>query len=184
MVKKIPLSKEMYALVDDEDYNELSKYYWRVMDSGIQARKVHYAVRQEGTTKRKSFLMHRVIMNAPVGYDVDHINGDGLDNRRSNLRVVTRRENSQNQHIKRKSKYVGVTYDKRPNIRKHWYSRIHINGKTIHLGSFLHEKDAGKAYDSKLIEMGYEPVNFPGNINPTSIVDSVEKNTSKEVSIG
>ena len=164
MVKKIPLKNELEILVDDEDYDTISKHYWRAWNSGVKVRDVYYAVRQEGIDpNRKTFLMHRVIMNAKEGEEIDHINGNGLDNRKSNLRKVTRRENSQNHHFNRYSNFVGVTYDKRPNIKSHWLSRIRIDGTSYHLGAFKNEKDAAKAYDFKLIELGLKPINFPIN---------------------
>jgi hypothetical protein len=170
MVSKIQLSHEKYTLVDDEDYEFLSKYYWRAWDSGVKARAVYYAVRQEGSVKkRKTFLMHRVIMNAQKGEEIDHINGDPLDNRKINLRKVTRRENAQNQHTTTYSKYIGVTYDKRPNIKSHWLARITFGSKTIHIGAFVKEEEAVKAYDKKLIENGLKPVNF-SKVNYKKIV--------------
>jgi hypothetical protein len=159
MVKKIQLKNGLYALVDDEDYPKISKYYWRAWDSGVKARKIYYAIRQKGFKKRETFLMHRVIMDAKKGEEIDHIDGNGLDNRKSNLRKVTRRQNCQNKQCNCYSKYAGVTYDKRKNIQSHWLSRITIEGKKHHLGSFKTEKDAAKAYDQKLIELGLKPVN-------------------------
>jgi hypothetical protein len=91
--------------------------------------------------------IHREIMNAPDGLLVDHKNGDGLDNRRSNLRLATHSQNQCNKlKIKTKvtSQYVGVHFDKR---RSQWATSIRNNGKTIWLGRFDSEIDAAKAYD-------------------------------------
>lgn len=85
-------------------------------------------------------------------HQVDHINGDTLDNRESNLRVVTALENGQNKR-KRKSassKYKGVKWHKRDNI---WESLIMHKGKSYYLGRFKEEKDAGLAYNKKSIEL-------------------------------
>lgn len=92
--------------------------------------------------------MHRVIMNAPDGMFVDHINGNGLDNRKANLRLATNAQNARNK-AKRKntlhSKYKGV---KRIKGSNRWYAVICHNYKTIYLGSFDTEKDAALAYDN------------------------------------
>ena len=90
--------------------------------------------------------MHRCLFdNIPDGMEVDHINGNTLDCRRENLRIVTSRQNTMNIHIIRgKSCYKGVFWNK--DIEK-WYSRIGVNYKLINLGYFASEIEAAKAYD-------------------------------------
>jgi hypothetical protein len=91
--------------------------------------------------------MHREILNAPAGVFVDHKDGDGLDNRKENLRIVTSAQNQQNRRkISRKttSKYKGV-YFRREN--KKYCALICCKGKRMHLGYFDNEIDAAKAYD-------------------------------------
>jgi hypothetical protein len=90
-------------------------------------------------------------MNTPKGMETDHKNGNGLDNQKSNLRIVTHRQNCQNQHINKTSKYVGLYWDKKANK---WTSRIVINGKQKNLGSFDSEEEAYKSYIDKLKELG------------------------------
>lgn len=85
--------------------------------------------------------MHRVIMNTPKGMETDHINGNGLDNRRENLRIVTRRENQQNRHGFKTSKYPGVS-----KVKNRWTAHIHINKKQNYLGSFKDEEKAARRY--------------------------------------
>jgi hypothetical protein len=89
--------------------------------------------------------MHRCISNATDGQECDHINGDGLDNRRCNLRIVTRRQNTQNRHDERFSKYPGVV-----NSKNGFRAVINIKGKNKYLGSFKKtpkgEKKAFEAY--------------------------------------
>lgn len=143
MTKEIPITKEKVALVDDEDFELLSRYKWycQGMPGGDKA-----ARHPLGNNKRSTILMHRVIMGAPDNVFVDHINHNTLDNRRSNLRICT---NSENQHnrvrsINNTSGYKGVTWNKKT---QKWLSRVHLNGICHVLGSFDDIKDAARAYD-------------------------------------
>jgi hypothetical protein len=96
--------------------------------------------------QRKYF--HRIVMGSPLRLDVDHINGNTLDNRKSNLRICTRKENIRNRQasgVKNKSsQYKGVF---RCNTRNTWKARIQVDFKQIHLGSFRLEVDAARAYN-------------------------------------
>ena len=87
--------------------------------------------------------MHAVILNHPVGMVADHIDGNGLNNQRENLRIVTHRENSLNRHIPKSSKYPGVHWD---NQRGKWRSRIRVAGKNRHIGYFNSEESAAREY--------------------------------------
>jgi AP2 domain-containing protein/HNH endonuclease len=95
--------------------------------------------------------LHRLIMNAPADKEVDHINGDTLDNRRCNLRICSHKENLRNQKLPKNSKsgYKGVTWYKR--IKK-WRSHIRLNKKQIHLGYFDDIKLAANAYNEAAIK--------------------------------
>jgi len=92
--------------------------------------------------------MHRQIINVPVFLLVDHINGNGLDNRKANLRPATHSQNVRNRPKARyaspRSKYKGVTWHKR---KRKWNTRIRVKGRTIPLGYFDNELHAAKAYD-------------------------------------
>lgn len=94
--------------------------------------------------KATTYKLHRVIMDAPVGMDVDHINGNPLDNRRSNLRICTHKENSRNTKLAKNntSGAIGVRWDKTKNK---WLARIKVDYKDIHIGRFNNFKDAVKA---------------------------------------
>jgi len=94
-MKKIKLTKKQVALVDDSDYEELNRFKWHARKTV----KTFYAERTFtiGNGKRKNVFMHRYIMQTPKGFDTDHIDGNGLNNQRSNLRVCTRSENLRNQ---------------------------------------------------------------------------------------
>lgn len=95
-MKKIPLSQGLYATVDAKDYDFLMQWKWTASFCSKRQQKV-YAIRRgqknEGKLWRKRIAMHRVITNCPVDLVVDHLNGDGLDNRRCNLEIVDQKEN-------------------------------------------------------------------------------------------
>lgn len=129
-----------YTFVDDEDYEEMSKYRWCRDAYGY----AQTSVRING--KKRNLKMHRLIVNTPDGKDTDHINRNKLDNRRSNLRICTHQQNSFNlRRPKRTSKYNGVSWDK---SREKWYACIQRDGKTLGIGRFIKESDAARAYDN------------------------------------
>jgi len=146
LMKKIPLSKGRYALVDDEDYDFLMQWKWYLSTGG-------YAVRNEtvlgidGKTQT-TVRMHRVVNNTPEEMQTDHIDGDKLDNRKANLRSITNEDNCKNQgkisHRKTSSKYKGVCWSKKTNK---WYAYIASNGIRKHIGSYSSECEAAKAYN-------------------------------------
>lgn len=146
-MKEILLTQGKVALVDDEDYEELNKFKWYANE----LRKTHYAMRHMKGSHKTIILMHRVIMNCPNGMFIDHIDHNGLNNQKSNLRIVTNRQNIQNHNIIKSSKYVGVSLDK---YSKKWIASIRINKKTKYIGGFDNELDAHKAYLNKLKEIG------------------------------
>jgi hypothetical protein len=135
----IPLTRGQFAIVDAEDYPRLSKYIW--FAEGRPGS--FYAVRKENG---KSIKMHRQILNAPDHLVVDHIDHNGLNNRKSNLRVCTFAENCRNLRSSRHktSKYKGVCWNRK---LKKWAAAIRCNNKTYHLGYFKDEIEAAKVYD-------------------------------------
>ena len=150
MSKEIPLTQGKVALVDDDDYEELSKYKWCVKKRSHTC----YAKRSSKTVSgiRHTILMHTVILETPKGMETDHINGNGLDNRKENLRIVTRRGNAQNRRVKKTSKYIGVT---RMSDCNRWRAQICINGKKgLNLGLFENEIDAANAYAKACADVG------------------------------
>ena len=134
MTKRIPLTRGKFALVSDEDFNTLSQYRWYCSAK-------NYAVRSVARNTGPLF-MHRVIMDAPDGLEVDHINGDKLDNRRDNLRHATSSQNKANVGPF-SGKYKGVDRKGRK-----WRAQIRVNGKKTHLGLYSHAIQAAMAYDS------------------------------------
>ena len=140
--RRIKLTHGKYAIVDVEDYEKLAQEDWHLWESGSYNQ---YAIRYE---EGKSLKMHRVIMNAPAGFVVDHKNGEGLDNRKTNLRITTQAQNQYNRKKykgKTTSQYKGVH---RKHDRKKYIAKIRCNGKRIFLGYFDNEIDAAKAYDA------------------------------------
>lgn len=154
--RKIPLTQGKYAIVDPEDYEELAKYKWFAVNNDGR----FYAVRSR---KNRNVKMHRVIIGAREDEIVDHINGNGLDNRNANVRFATSEQNSWNQRKQRSkssSKYKGVSWEKK---RKEWRARITLKGRLIHLGRFETEEGAARAYDAKAKELfgEFAWLNFP-----------------------
>jgi len=145
-MKKIPLTQGQVARVDDADYEWLKQYKWCAHKIG------HTFYAERGITispyKQKMIRMHRVILDAPDGTQVDHKNTDGLDNRRSNLRFCTHSENCRNQRINRKNKsgFKGVSFSKR-NAQNPWLVLIQVNSKRIHVGYYQTAEMAAAAYD-------------------------------------
>ncbi len=145
--RRIPLSRGQYALVDPDDYAWLSKYNWHMVgDKGS-----FYAARNTGQRqgqKRIVVKMHREILKVPAGMFVDHINHNGLDNRRANLRPATQAQNARNRRKQQKSnvhsKYKGLTWYKR---EKRWAVRVMVNRESKFIGYFNNELDAARAYD-------------------------------------
>lgn len=140
---EIQLTKGQHAIVDDEDYDNLSQFNWQAQLT--RTKNGFYAVRNDGYDERNVRLktkMHRQIMNCPDGYDVDHINGNTLDNRKCNLRIFTHAQNIQQQKSRGgKSLYRGVTQHHDGN----WRARITVNYKRISLGVFKSQEEAYEA---------------------------------------
>jgi hypothetical protein len=148
-MKEIKLTRGIVVIVDDEDYEFLNKWKWYAARAGNSV----YAQRGVCINERINIIkMHRVIMSSPVDLEIDHIDGNGLNNQRSNLRTCTRSQNMMNQkpRLNCSSKYKGVTWNKRDN---RYQARIIINYKNISLGYFKSEKDAAITYNSKALEL-------------------------------
>ena len=165
-MKLIPLSKtginkgKWFAQVDDADYDYFNQFNWTAQPHG----KTVYAVRNITlpTGKRKALRLHREIMRLnDAKIEVDHIDLNGLNNQRSNLREANRLQNNRNttSRICSTSKYLGVSM-KRKHSNKKWVSQINFNGKKQHLGYFKYETDAAFAYDKKAKEIFGEFANL------------------------
>jgi hypothetical protein len=163
--RRIRLTQGKFAIVDPGDYDKLAKYKW----FAVRSERGYYAVRmtkaKKGSgVKQKGVRMHRAIVGVPEGKIIDHIDHNGLDNRRANLRVATRRQNTWNKRKQRgkcSSKYKGVTWLK---SEARWQARISCKGRSIFIGYFDDEKAAARAYDAKAAELfgEYAALNFGG----------------------
>jgi hypothetical protein len=165
-VRFIPLTQGKFAIVDADDYERLATYKWCASQSGNRI----YAVRRR---QNRTITMQRQIMNAPEGLLVDHIDGNSLNNRKSNLRLCSAHQNACNRRPRRNSssKYKGVSWYKRD---KKWQVQIYYNARTIHLGRFDDEVEAALVYDRKATELfgEFAYLNFPGALTDTDFVDT------------
>ena len=145
MSKYIKLTQGKVAIVDDEDFELISQYKWYPMDhhNNFYARANVYK-----NKKRTQIKMHRLIMNViNPKVQIDHIDRDGLNNQKSNLRICTNSQNHMNEKKRKNcsSRFKGVSWHKRC---KKWMAKIKTEDKQKHLGYFNNEKDAAKAYDA------------------------------------
>ena len=141
-MKRIPLTQNKFALVDDENYDWLMTWKWC-----LQVHHNHmYAITSNSRTHGGGTIkMHRLIMVHPMNLIIDHINHNGLDNRKVNLRTVSNRTNLSNRINPGRSKYIGVHFD-----RSKWRSQLQVSGKRIHLGRYDSEIEAMEAYQAYL----------------------------------
>lgn len=140
---RIELTQGQTALVDDEDYEYVSQWKWHARRDG----NTFYAVRRpyKGGKQQKIVYMHKIVaQRLGIKGIADHINGNGVDNRRSNLRQATNKQNIENQRLQRcnKSGHRGVCWFKRDSK---WQASIKHNGRNIHLGRFDSIEDAVSA---------------------------------------
>lgn len=141
----IVLSRGLTATVDQEDYERLSAHKWYANTSHGEPK--YAATNINGIT----VAMHRMILGVMPGVEVDHLNGDGFDNRRRNLRIATGTENRRNVGIikSNKSGYKGVDWHSR---FRRWRAAIRVNGKRIHLGYFDTAEQGAAAYNEAAIK--------------------------------
>jgi hypothetical protein len=140
LTKEIPLTRGKVAVIDEDMHELISKYKWHYRTDG-------YAARGETKNKhKKTIFMHNAVLNPPNGTLCDHINGDTLDNRRVNLRIVTKLQNNihSQRHRNNLSGYKGVGWNKGSNK---WEVRIKHHGKVHRVGYYVDKEEAAKAYD-------------------------------------
>lgn len=130
-----------HTYLDDEDYHRAKDFHWHKTKNGYVAG----TVLEDGVRKR--VYLHRWLMNAQPGQLVDHIDGNPLNNRRRNLRLVTRSQNQANRrrNANSRSRYKGVTWHKH---KKKWLARIQVEGRRITIGYFDTPLLAAHMYDA------------------------------------
>ncbi|MBV8176367.1 MAG: HNH endonuclease [Verrucomicrobia bacterium] len=143
-VKRLELTRGYYALLDAEDYEFASRFRWRAVTKG----KWTYAY---GRVDGEDMFMHRALLKAKPGEQVDHENSNGLDNRRRNLRLCTQPKNSRNQKVgaHNTTGFKGVRYSKR---YRNWRATIGIMNRNYSLGSYATKIEAAIAYNIGSVE--------------------------------
>jgi len=158
-MKEIKLTRGYVAIVDDEDYEWLSKFKWCAM---VEKSGRVSAVRNlpTGNGKYKTVYMHRIIMNEPIGVLVDHADRNPLNNQRYNLRVCTHAENLRNRGKQKNNTtgFCGVVRN-----RKGFQAKLKINGKDLYFGTYPTPEEAARAYDvaAKIHHGEFASYNFP-----------------------
>lgn len=146
--KLIPLGNNKFAKVDNEDFDKVRSIKWHKNKRYARSNDTGY--------------MHKMIIDCPEGMEIDHINGNGLDNRRCNLRVCSASENSCNtaKHKKYSSKYKGVSWSKANGM---WLSAIKKDGILYKIGFFRSEVSAALSYDNyaRRLHKDFARLNFP-----------------------
>ena len=142
---KIKLGLSRFTEVDEDDFEHLNQWTWSF--DGRYAYRKEWLPPVNGKQKYRKIYMQKAVNKTPEGMDTDHINRDKLDNRKVNLRSASRGENEMNKPKQsgRSSKYRGVCWHAQ---RGKWKAEIRVKGVRKHLGVFLCEEDAAKAYDA------------------------------------
>jgi hypothetical protein len=162
-MKELKLKNGMLSFIDDEDYEKFSIFNWNALKIGRR----FYVTRQNKHTE----YLHRIIMNCPKGMQVDHIDGNGLNNCKNNLRLCTNGQNNMNKEKRTTqcgkspvSPYKGVTWNK---TSKKWAVRVTFNNKVYCVGSYMDEILAAKMYDQKAQKLygEFARLNFPNDFD-------------------
>jgi len=149
-MKEVRLTQGKVALVDDEDFKELNSHNWYTQKCGGGSNT--YAcrwIRPQAKGRQVRIFMHRQILDIADGIEIDHIDGDGLNNQKENIRECSHQGNSFN---RRKIKKTSSVFKGVWREDKKWRAAIRHNDKLIHIGRFVLEADAANAYNLAAIE--------------------------------
>ena len=149
-VCRVPLHRRdphepIYAEIDASDRSKIEGYRWYPIfaKTGVVYAQAEVRI---GVNQYKWIPMHRLIANTPDGMETDHIDGDGLNNRRSNLRACTRAQNNRNQRI-RKDNSTGYRGVRKVTNSPNWYAQVRVDNRDIYLGTFTTPEAAAQAYN-------------------------------------
>ena len=160
----------VFAICDWKDYETVKNFKWNTSSRQSRTQWVWAHDPKNADINRRKVAMHNLIMCPPEGLYVDHINGNGLDNRRSNLRIVTKQQNTFNSaHKGGTSKYKGVCLEKESGM---WKAYITKDGKKKSIGRFALEDDAARAYDKEAISLFREHAKL--NFLPKAMIEPQE----------
>lgn len=174
----IPLTRGKFAVVSSEDYERVARYRW-CAKHGVNT---WYAERRlrvsENAGKKGNISLHRFILDAGAGDEIDHKNLDGLDCRRDNLRLATHGDNQANRpklSMNGSSQFKGVAY--RKNYGK-WHVRVALGNSELHVGFFCEEMDAARAYDAvaRSVFGDFALINFPNDLVDWNVFVRESKN--------
>lgn len=159
---KVPLTRGYVAIVDDCDAERVLPHSWRVDMAHNSLRYARASLGRRSDGDRRDVQLHRFILDAPADVLVDHRNHDGLDNRRSNLRLATASENSSNRRSLpgATSAFLGVTWHRQA---QRWQAAIKKDRRSKYLGLYESEIAAARAYDAAAqhIHGEFAQLNFP-----------------------
>lgn len=162
---KVALSSGNFALVDSSDAKTVSEYAWS--ESNGYAVHTKYLGGGRKNMRRKTIHMHRLIMDAPKGMTVDHINGNRLDNRRDNLRVCTIQQNNMNV-TKRRESVSGMRgvypFNSGKKVQQKWIAKIRFNKKLQRIGVFSSKEEAHIAYLARARELFGDMFTYAGDL--------------------
>jgi hypothetical protein len=173
---QIPLTRGLFALIDEDDALIIAQHKWT---ASVTTRGYAYASRRTGGRKcRQTIMMHRLLLSPDKHQFVDHINGDGLDNRRSNLRLATPSQNAVNTHtpVKGEVRFIGVRRNK-SNFGA--YGRT-CDGRQVWLGTFKTPELAAAASDRLSLETfgQFARLNFSPVIDEISVKAATPERTA------